>query len=89
MRSIAAARSVSGGDGAGQATSALRPSAAIRWAVSLRPALRGMAETGDVGAGLGQADGDRLADAAAGAGHQRDLAVQIEKVIDRSLLQAV
>ena len=44
----------------------------------VQPALRGMAETGDVGAGFGQADGDRLPDAAAGAGDERNVAMKIE-----------
>ncbi len=37
-------------------------------------------EAGHIRAGLRQADGQPLADAAAGAGHQRDLAAQIEKL---------
>lgn len=39
-----------------------------------------MTKTGDVGACLGQPDRDGLADAAAGAGDQRDIAIQLEKI---------
>ena len=46
----------------------------------VQPTLRCMAETGDVGARLGQSDRNCLADAAAGAGDQRDVSVQIEEI---------
>ena len=45
----------------------------------LESALGGMPEAGDVGARLGQPDGDGLADAAPRAGHQRDLAGKVEQ----------
>ena len=77
VRSTAAARSAAEVT-VPVSTSALRPSAADPARGFVQPALRGMAEAGDVGAGFGQPDGDRLADAAAGAGHEGDIAVQIE-----------
>ena len=55
--------------------------------------VEGMVERGTPGAdhlraGLGQADGDRLADAGVGAGDERHLAVEPEGIAHRSVSMA-